>query len=247
MTALRRLLAGICCALIAGAPRAAFCQDAGEENGARIQIPDQIPGFVHDGAGMLSPATEDALKEELSKLAEFGVQLYAITIAEAPDGFPVGLAGLHADRWSGGTMPTAVVLRSPGSPARLDISVARLGKVPGGEAAISELKLELNAIREKPARTEEDFADAVRLTRQAIVRRLFPAETAAAEAAPAAWTAGDLLSLIGIPLLAVAVIIGWLAFRRRGGTARVFPATEPRRRFSGPHSGGNNAQIHYGD
>ncbi len=216
--------------------------------GQEIPVPERPADHVLDQTGTITPVERQAVQAELEQTAgKAGLGIYLVLLNSAAEEPPADVARRLAQAWKG-SPDRVVVLTAPDLDPPLIIAVAgeslsaaKQGEVrritetavTAGRRATPGLTAMLEAARSVVAQVEESRAAGM----------LKPGPAAATERVGGpgmhlvAWIAGGSLASC---LLAV------MLMRRGRHSALIFPHTEFRRRFSAPHSGGNDAVVHFG-
>ncbi len=216
--------------------------------GQEISVPERPADHVLDQTGTITPVERQAVQAEMEQTADkTGLGVYLVLLNSAAEEPPADVARRLAQAWKD-SPDRVVVLTAPDLHPPLVIAMAgeslsaakeeevkRITEtaVMAGQRAAPGITALLESARSVAAQVQESRAAGM----------LKPGPAAATEATGGppmhlvAWIAGG---SVGCCLLAL------MLMRRGRHSALIFPHTEFRRRFSAPHSGGNDAVVHFG-
>jgi uncharacterized membrane protein YgcG len=215
-----------------------------------IPAPKRPERWILDETASLTATERDRIAAEFDRTAkELGLGLFLVLRRHSTDESPQDLARRMAQSWLG-TADRVVILRTPdlAAPAVVAYAGETLDSIPPEDlegltrtavAAASAASTTAHGALLEMARA---------ITRQIAAYRSGGSLAPPVAASPVARSAeisrhAALLWGSVAALIAGAAIVAW---RRRGRrSALIFPATAPRRRFSAPHSGGNNAVVQF--
>lgn len=212
-----------------------------------LTVPDCPADHVLDQTGKVTTEERKTVTAALQPVAgQDGLGIYLVLLNSAAEEPPADVARRLAQGWRT-TPDTAVVLTAPelDPPLLVEVAGVALGslteeKVEAMKTAALEAGKQAGAGVPAMLAAAQSLAAQVRAIRQGTAP---PASSTASAAPPApdnqwvAWVAGSALA---------ASLLALVLMRRGRQRALIFPATEYRRRFSAPHSGGNNAMISFG-
>lgn len=216
-----------------------------------LTVPDRPVDHVLDQTGKTTAEERRAAAAVLRPAAEKdNLGVYLVRLNSAAEEPPADVARRLAQNWQG-TADRAVVLTAPDMdpPVILEVAGQSLGAVP--ETEIQAMKTAALAEGAKAA----PGLPAMLATAQSVVaqvqnlRRGGPLGHAAtvAPAGPAPQSPLPRSFTVGIAGGAlVCCLIALFLMRRGRSKVLIFPPTESRHRFSAPHSGGNDAMVHFG-
>ena len=207
-------------------------------------VPEKPADHILDQAGALGNTEKQNLAAELQKTAEnMDLNVFLLFLKEPP-GDPADYAEDIAEAWGAGSSAAAIV-RSPGA----EPAIAFAG--PAFEKFSAEQKngVSITAIQEGRSKGRTSSGTMIETARSIIAQMqdirngAAPASIAQSAEARTAQMKRLALWLLLPAALAAGLSLWWL--RRRKAGALLFPVAEYRRRFSAPHSGGNNAMISF--
>ena len=207
---------------------------------------------VLDETRKVTPAERKAVEAEMELAATTaGLGIYLVLLDSAAEEPPADVAQRLVQAWTGNA-DRVVILTAPdiSPPLVVAVSGESLGALPAaevqrltetavaaGQRAAPGLTAMLEAARSVVAQVQE-----FRKTGVVGTRAVLPvAESGAEPAQPGrhlvAWIAGGSLACC---------LVALLLMRKGRRSALIFPPVEFRRRFSAPHTGGNDAMVHFG-
>lgn len=218
-----------------------------------VRTPPAPPDRIWDQAAMWTADQRQVAAAELNAAAtQLRFSVYLVNLNAPPDEQPSDFARRLLMAWteipdraivlSGGTPNSTVVIECGGdklgsvtqesrnafiAAAQAEAAKAPPG-LPAGMAAARSLIAQMNTFR--------------------VTGQLGPASAAPqAEASSEAPTSDRSLLWLALGAISVVLLMAAAFFmKRRQTTALIFPPVEFRRRFSAPHSGGNNALVSFG-
>lgn len=216
--------------------------------GQEISVPEKPGDFLLDQTGKVSEQDRADFAKEMSASAhQSAVGIYGVILNSTPEEPPMDLARRLAQGWTG-TADRAVILTGPGMAPPVVIAVS-------GESLGSLSDVQLNGLTQPALEAATKAAPglpAVRAAGKTIAAlvesfrkggRLGPEPVEVAAETPGNGSNAFMAIVAGTALVCCLVA---LALMRRGRkSALIFPAVPFRRRFSAPHSGGNNAIVHF--
>jgi hypothetical protein len=211
-----------------------------------VTVPDRPEDFILDQTGTVTTEQRREAVEALKPAAEKdGLGIYLVLLNSAAEEPPADVARRLAQSWRV-TPDTAVVLTAPDMkpPLLVEVTGVALGAVKEEELQMMKNEALADAAKAPPgvpAMMAAARSLAARMKKfrggeplAAVLAAKGPEETATHLSA---WIAGGAL---------VCCLAALLLMRRSRHHALIFPQTEPRRRFSAPHSGGNDALVFFG-
>ena len=215
-----------------------------------IAAPPRPERWIVDETASLPSGERDRIAAEFDRAArELGLGIFLVLRRHSSEESPDDLARRMAQSWLG-TADRVVILRTPDltAPAVVAYAGETLDSIPP-EQLEGLTRTAVAAASAASATTHGAMLEMARaITRQIAAYRaggsLAPPQATSPDARRAEISRhATLLWSSGAALMAGAALVAW---RRRGRqSALVFPVTAPRRRFSAPHSGGNNALVHF--
>ncbi len=205
-------------------------------------LPEKPVDFIVDQAGSLGNSEHQSLGRELRLASDGGLDVYVIILSGEPGQPPEDYAERVLDSW-GGQTDRAAVVRVPGAPPAIALGG------PLFDAFSTEQKdgITITALKEGAEKGRTSSGSMIEIARSLIsqVQAVRNGATPVAVARDAGKRNKEMLRLalwlLAPVLILASVLIWWL--RRRKSSALIFPEVDFRRRFSAPHSGGNNAMI----
>ena len=215
-----------------------------------IAAPPRPDRWILDETASLPSSERDRIAAEFDRAAsELGLGIFLVLRRHSSEESPDDLASRMAQSWLG-TADRVVILRTPdlAAPAVVAYAGETLESIPP-EQLEGLTRTAVTAAAASSTTAHGAMLEMARaITRQMAAYRAGGSLAPPEAASPAARREeisrhAALLWGSGAALIAGAAVMAW---RRRGRqSALVFPATAPRRRFSAPHSGGNNASIQF--
>lgn len=219
-------------------------------SGQEVSVPVRPADHVLDQTGKVTSAERKAVQAEMELAAgKAGLGVYLVLLNSAAEEPPADVARRLAQAWKD-SADSVVILTAPNitPPFVVAVSGESFGAVPEADvrrltetavAAGQSAAPGLTAMLET-ARSVITQVQAFRKTGILGTPRV-PAPVESAPGQPAnhlmAWIAGGSLACC---------LLALLLMRRGRHSALIFPTPEFRRRFSAPHSGGNDAMVHFG-
>jgi len=214
--------------------------------GQEVTVPERPKDYVLDQTGKVSTEDRRTVVNALKPLAEqTGLGVYLVLLNSSAEEPPADVAKRLAQSWRDNP-DTAVVLTAPdlSPPLLIELTGVALGSLKEEElngmkaAALAEVGKAQPGIASMLT-AAHSLGEQVRKFRTGAP--LAAATGAAGEKDPtshvSAWIAGGAL---------VCCLVALVLMRRGRNHALIFPQTEPRHRFSAPHSGGNDAMVAFG-
>lgn len=215
-----------------------------------IPVPERPADFIQDQTGKLTPEELSAWRGEMQDVvSKSGLALYSVLLNAPPEEPPLDLARRLVQSWTGAA-DRAVLVAGPGMNPPVVMAVA-------GEslAALAPAQLEELSSRALAAATgagsggwpmvqgyARSIASQVADFRagKALQPPPAPGEAPQPAAAPVNYT---MAAAAGGALLCC--LLALLLMKKSRRSALIFPAVPFRRRFSAPHSGGNDAMVRF--
>jgi uncharacterized membrane protein YgcG len=207
---------------------------------------------VLDETRKVTPAERKAVETEMELAAtKAGLGIYLVLLNSGAEEPPADVAQRLAQAWTGNA-DRVVILTAPdiSPPLVVAVSGESLGALPqadaqrltetavaAGQRAAPGLTAMLEAARSVVAQVEA--------FRKTGVVGTLPAPPAVEPAVEPGQPGRHLVAWIAGGSLACC-LVALLLMRKGRRSALIFPAAEFRRRFSAPHTGGNDAMVHFG-
>lgn len=213
-----------------------------------LTVPDRPVDHVLDQTGKTTAEERRAAAAVLRPAAEKdNLGVYLVRLNSAAEEPPADVARRLAQNWQG-TADRAVVLTAPDMdpPVIIEVAGQSLGAVPETEiqamktAALAEGAKAAPGLPAMLATARSVVAQVQNLRRGGPLGNTAPAAPAPQSPPPRSltvWISGGAL---------VCCLIALFLMRRGRSKVLIFPPTESRHRFSAPHSGGNDAMVHFG-
>jgi hypothetical protein len=232
---------------------APLCAQEATVPDTELPAPPPPKDHILDETEKWPPGERSAAAAELNAaLVQHRLGVYLVHLKAAPEEQPSDYARRLAFSWTG-TADRAVILSAPGlePPLFIEFAGESLGSAPA-----ENLRAVADIARAEAAKAAPGLPAALAAARSIIAQvntyrgggplGLSTAETAAASGDSSAPTN---LSTLWLALGAISIVLLLAAaffLKRRQTSARIFPHVPFRRRFSAPHSGGNDAMIQFG-
>ena len=218
-------------------------------SGQEVSVPQRPEDYVLDQTGKVTPEERADYAQAMTAVAaRSGLGIYAVILNSEPEEPPPDLAGRLAQGWSA-DRGCAVILTGPGMvpPVVLAVAGQTFRTVKGadfraitGEAlqAADGTAPSLSACKAVALRLAGLMEELPKAARPPSIPEAVTGEAAAPPAS------NHVMAIVAGTALGCSLIA--LVLMRRGRhSAHVFPKVPFRRRFSAPHSGGNDAVVSF--
>lgn len=219
--------------------------------GQEISVPERPADHVLDQTGKVEAAQRRAVQAELGLAArQSGLGVYLVLLNSSAEEPPADVARRLVQTWKG-SADRVVVLTAPDMTPPVIVAVAGESlsaasedqvrsmtetAVAAGQRASPGITAMLETARSVVAQIEE-FRKSGALGPKPASVAVSPAAAEVRNRNLVVWIAGGSLACC---------LLALFLMRRARRSALIFPQTEFRHRFSAPHSGGNDALVHFG-
>jgi hypothetical protein len=217
-----------------------------------LPVPAAPGDHILDQAEKWPPGERAAAAAELNAAAvQLRLSVFLVNLKAAPEEQPADFARRLAYSWTG-TADRAVILSGPGfdPPLLIEFAGESLGSVPA-----EQLRAVASMARAEAAKAQPGLPASLAAARSLIAQvnaYRGGAPLGGAGAGDASGLVNDErgpdFSILWLALGAISIVLLLAAaffLKRRQTSARIFPRVPFRRRFSAPHSGGNDAMIQF--